>query len=226
MCQCCTGHKHKEGNKWGKDTGDHLSSYLWEYEYQECELLPEFFLRLRHCAKFFHARVLLIGVVTVCKLLIRKKGMNKGTFWPRESQNCDWHHPRQCRLFDGTFAFSVLPFHATTRIACVPPCRPSSSSAPALHRLCLLHLCLGFFLGETHTWLVSQEPGSKTKLIKSFLKWKIHLNDFMILHRIEQSYSNNEVTTLFCYFACKSGYLCVPRYEAGTQEYHKKGPPT
>lgn len=36
------------------------------------------------------------------------------------------------------------------------------------------HLLPKLALGKTHTWLISQVPGSRTRLIRKFLKWKLY----------------------------------------------------
>lgn len=64
-------------------------------------------------------------------------------------------------------------------------------------------------VGQTHTWLISQVPGSKTTLTAKFVEWNLC---FKCLHDFIWKWAKllKHVVTLLH----KSRYFCVPRHGA------------
>lgn len=72
-----------------------------------------------------------------------------------------------------------------------------------------------FAVGKTHTRLISQVPGSKSRLIERFLKWKIYFKCLCDLTWKEAKLLNNKaVLHHSATVPHKSRYLYTPKYEA------------
>lgn len=116
----------------------------------------------------------------------------------------------------------ALPCHHHSLSSPPPPFLPSSPGnalqeqtwAPA--SLCLPHPVTSlpkFALGETHTWLISQVPESKTRLIGRFLKWKLY---FKCLHDLTWNWAKLLKqwghTLPLCFLATQVKMLLCPQW--------------